>query len=165
MTFCFDPLELVAATSSVLVSVYLRHGWWEKDGEGVVGPSRVGFRASEERGMAELSVLHRFSSRKDEPQGSPANHLSSGHHFSARWASALFLFLSLSLSPSRSLSLFSTLVARLIVADSLARELDNLWRLWWIGRFVNTSRYFVRLGRLIVRDRQRAEFCQTKGRF
>ena len=41
-----------------------------------VGPSReVGFGASEERGMAELSVLHRFSSRKDEPQGSPANHL------------------------------------------------------------------------------------------
>lgn len=52
--------------------------------EGAVGPRRVGFRASEERGMAELSVLHRFSSRKDEPQGSPANHLSSGHRISAR---------------------------------------------------------------------------------
>lgn len=39
----------------------------------------MGFGASEERGMAELSVLHRFSSRKDEPQGSPANRLSSGH--------------------------------------------------------------------------------------
>lgn len=97
-----------ADVRSVLVWTVGRRVWWEKDGEGVVvGPSRVGFGASEERGMAELSVLHRFSSRKDEPQGSPANRLSSGHQLPQPGEPSFLPFL---LFPPE----------RLIVADSVA---------------------------------------------
>lgn len=67
----------------------------------------MGFGASEERGMAELSVLHRFSSRKDEPQGSPANRLSSGHQLPQPGEPSFLPFL---LFPPE----------RLIVADSVA---------------------------------------------
>ena len=103
----------------------------------------MGFGAIEERGMAELSVLHRFSSRKDEPQGSPANHLLLGTPLLTQVSSPLFFFFLLLSSFSL---FFRRPVARLIVADSVSRELGNLWRLSrWIGRFVNTSMYLVRL--------------------